>query len=172
MNAGPSNASSDFAERLESVRKIVFSVAHAYCRNPADLDDLVAEIVAALWRTYGRYDGRAAFSTWAYRVAFNVAISFERARRRRSRVEPVETATLEAMSGATPARERDERLDFVRSFVDTLPPLDRALMLLYLDDYPYADIADVLGISPSNVATKINRIKDRLKREAAAQPAL
>jgi RNA polymerase sigma-70 factor, ECF subfamily len=155
-----------FVEQIERHRGILFKVANAYCPHAADRDDLVAEMVAQLWASYPRFDGRAAFSSWMYRIAVNVAIAAFRAERRRLRVVPAEKRLLEDV--AAPAEpEPNERLTLLRELVDRLDPLDKALMLLYLDDRPQAEIAAILGISESNVATKVGRIKERLRRTAA-----
>ena len=153
-----------FVDRLERHRGILLKVANAYCRNPADRDDLVQETAAQLWRAYGRFDESASFATWAYRVAVNVAISFHRSgRRRQQQVVPASEASLESLP-APAAAEADDRLALVREFIEGFDELNRALMLLYLDDRPYAEIAAILGITETNVATKITRNKARLKR--------
>lgn len=95
----------------------------------------------------------------------NVAIgSLRKETRNRRAAAPAETPFLEQIPEARP--EEDARLDVLRALIAGLPPLDRALMLLYLDDYPYAEIAAMLGISESNVGTKVARIKERFKRDA------
>ena len=157
-----------FVRRLAEHRGILFKVADAYCRNRTDREDLVQNIVAQLWRSYPRFDDRKTFSTWMYRIAVNVAISFYRSETRRLRhVVPAEASIVETIA-QPPNEEPDEGLDLVRAFIEHLAPLDRALMILYLDDSPYATIAEILGITPTNVATKINRIRQRLKHELAA----
>ncbi len=162
-----SDLQATFVERLERHRAILFAVANAYCRRPADREELVAETVVQLWKSYGRFDERVRFTTWMYRIAVNVAVSFYRneSRRRRATV-PAGDAFVEAIA-APPEAEEDERLEAVRALVERLDGLDRALMLLYLDDRPYAEIADILGISETNVGTKIARIKERLRRRVA-----
>ncbi len=156
-----------FVDLVDRHRGILFKVAGAYCRNPSEREDLIAEIVVALWRGYGRFDGRSSFATWTYRIAVNVAIAFYRrdVRRRRDLVPVEESALAEVAAPIEPAQ--DDRLDFLRELIDRLEPLDRALMLLYLDDYPHGEIAAILGISESNVGTKIGRIKERFRRTAA-----
>lgn len=157
-----------FVESLGRHRGILLKVANAYCRDRADREDLVQEIVVQLWRSYPRYDGRAALSTWMYRVALNVAISFQRSQLRKSRnVEPAEHAVFEALASPEPV-ETDERIELLHQFIDALGPLDRALMILYLDDRSHTEIAAILGISETNVGTKISRIKVRLKHNVAA----
>src|SRR5580658_1169800 len=90
-----SDSQAAFVDRLDRHRGVLVKVAGAYCRDAAGREDLIAEIVAQLWRAYGRFDERAAFSTWMYRIAVNVAISFHRSEMRKSRnVEPAEPAIL------------------------------------------------------------------------------
>lgn len=155
----------DFLELLDRHLGIPIKVAGAYCRDRANREDLVQEIVAQLWRSFARYDGRVAFSTWMYRVALNVAISFYRQETRRTKnVELRDPAVLEGLE-RTHEPGRNEALDTVLEHVNQLDELDRAVMILYLDDEPYAEIASILGISETNVATKISRIKERLRRK-------
>ncbi|MDQ6924709.1 MAG: sigma-70 family RNA polymerase sigma factor [Candidatus Eremiobacteraeota bacterium] len=161
------HAQAAFVRRLDEHRGILFKVADAYCPNRADREDLAQNIVAQLWRAYRRFDDRKSFSTWMYRVAVNVAISFYRGEARRMRnVVPSEASIVETIA-QPPPEESDEGLAVVRAFIERLDPLDRALMILYLDNNPYASIAEILGISQTNVATKISRIKQRLKLEVA-----
>lgn len=155
-----------FLERIDRHRGILFKVANAYCRSHEDREDLVQETIAQLWRSYSRFDERVAFSTWMYRVAMNVAISFYRREQSKRRILEAPAVVLERMP-APEEPENDYRIDLIGELIEALGPLDRALMVLYLDDYPHAEIAEILGISQSNVGTKIGRIKERLKRNAA-----
>lgn len=155
-----------FLTLLEEHKKILYKVASSYCRNPADRPDLVQEITAQLWRSFGRYDERLRFSTWMYRIALNVAISFYRGEARRSRnTVPAEESILELVAGGEP--EPDENLRLLQGFIEQLDELDRALILLYLDGNRHDAIAEILGISETNVGTKISRIKARLRRDFA-----
>lgn len=157
-----------FVERLESHRGILLKVANTYCRDRTAREDLIQETILQLWRAYPRYDGRAAFSTWMYRIAVNVAISFHRSQMRHGRnIVPAKGSILESLADST--EQPDERLTQLREFIDRLDDLDRALMLLYLDDRPHAEIASILGISESNVGTKLGRIKQRLKHTATGE---
>ena len=156
-----------FMERIEAHRGILWKVASAYCRAPEDRQDLAQETIAQLWRSYPRFDERSAFSTWMYRIAVNVAIAFHRGDQRRPRAVPTPDSVLERVPRPD-LSESDERLDLIRQLIRQLEPLDRALMLFYLDDYSHAEIAATLGISESNVGTKIGRIKERFRRNALA----
>jgi len=165
MDANALQAS--FVDRLDNHRGILFKVANAYCAKPADREELIQETIAQLWRSYERFDGRSSFATWMYRIAVNVAISYYRSEtRKRRRLVPVGESVLERLPAPNGA-QTDDRLDLLRELIGQLPPLDRALMLLYLDDRPYSEIASILGISETNAGTKIARIKDRLKRSAS-----
>jgi RNA polymerase sigma-70 factor (ECF subfamily) len=157
-----------FVALLEEHRKILFKVAGAYCPNPEDRRDLVQEMTAQLWRAFPRYDERFRFSTWMYRIALNVAISFSRRQSVRARhAAPAGVELLEASADVSAAAPGDEDLRLLDRFLGGLEALDRALLLLYLDGNRYDAIAGVLGISETNVGTKLNRIKERLRRELA-----
>jgi RNA polymerase sigma-70 factor, ECF subfamily len=164
-----------FETLLREHQRIVLKVAGAYARTAHDRDDLVQDIATQLWRSFGTFDaGRAKFTTWMYRVALNVAISWVRSGKRSGleRSEPLDDMHLETVAGACGAQhevlERNERLAALYDFIARLDPLNRALVLLYLDDRPYAEIADVLGISETNVATKLGRIKQKMRGQAMA----
>lgn len=118
-----------------------------------------------LWRAFPSYDAQRVFSTWMYRVALNVAISFARKTGRRRRImTPLEASSIDLPADA---RGRDDRLDALYRCMRGLDPFSRALLTLYLDDRSHREIADVLGISETNVATKIGRLKQRLRSELA-----
>jgi RNA polymerase sigma factor (sigma-70 family) len=105
-----------------------------------------------------------------YRIAVNVAISFYRSETRKRRdVLAAEPASFDRLTAPSQAPETDDRLACLHEFIDQLDELNRALMVLYLDDKSYAEIAAILGISETNVATKIGRIKQKLKGKVAAQ---
>jgi len=159
-----------FLSLLHEHRGIVFKVAGLYSRTPADHDDLVQEIRAQLWRSFARYDAaRAKFSTWMYRVALNVAISQARRWGDAERLEPLQAHHLDTIGGE-PVAEPDERLLALHAFIGQLDPLNRALILLYLEDRSYAEMAGILGISETLVATRISRIKQTLRRRMGAAP--
>lgn len=157
-----------FESLLQEHRGIVFKVASIYARGNEDRRDLVQEVAVQLWRSFGSYDpARAKFSTWMYRVALNVAISHARQFAREKPLEPLDAVHLE-LPGDTDVSQPDERLAALYAFIGQLDPLNRALILLYLEDRSHAEIAQVLGISESNVATKINRIKHKLRGQMTA----
>jgi RNA polymerase sigma-70 factor (ECF subfamily) len=154
----------NFEALLTEHRKIIFKLSAAFARNAEDRKDLAQEITVQLWRSFATYDERRAkFSTWMYRIGLNVAISQLR-RHRNSLVEPLSHYHLETIAGNQPGPEEDERISALWAFINQLDALNRALMLLYLDDHSYAEIAEILGISETNVATKLSRIKQKLRQ--------
>ena len=164
--ANPTANATIFHELLERHRKIVFKVANTYARLPEDRADLAQEIVAQCWRAFPGYDGERPFSTWMYRIALNVAISFVRGVVHREKHSVALDESLHDVAGdAEP--EADERVRALYHFIDQLGALDRALLLLYLEERSYREIADILGISETNVATKISRLKQRIRADMA-----
>lgn len=157
-----------FVTLLEEHKRILYKVASAYCRNPADRQDLVQEMVVALWKSFGRYDDRHRFSTWMYRIALNVAISFYRSEVRRTRhTVPAGDSALE-IAAASESAAPDDEFRVLQTLMQQLGELDRALLILYLDENRYDTIAEILGISETNVGTKISRIKQKLRTLARA----
>ena len=156
-----------FLSLLDEHKKILYKVAGSYCRNPEDRQDLAQEIVVQLWRSFDRYDESYRFSTWMYRIALNVAISFYRSESRRSRdTVPAEESVLE-IADPRGSEEVEENLRLLWQQIDQLDKLDRALIILYLDGNRYDTIAEILGISETNVGTKLGRIKQKLRRDLA-----
>jgi len=148
---------------LDAHQGILRKVANAYCPRTEDRSDLMQEMTLQVWRSYPRFDGRCKFSTWMYRIALNVAISFHRQERAHhgllSGEEHLRDLPAPADGGPPP-----EDIQALHRFIDGLDRLNKALVLLYLEGQSHQEIADILGLSASNVATKIDRIKQRLRQ--------
>jgi RNA polymerase sigma factor (sigma-70 family) len=162
-----SEARAQFHELLEGHRKIVFKVANTYARQVEDRADLAQEIVVQCWRAFPGYDTSRSFSTWMYRIALNVAISFVRGATQRDRHAVALDESMHDIA-ADAETESDERVNALYRCIDQLDPLNRALLLLYLEERSYHDIAEILGISATNVATKISRLKQRIRADMTA----
>jgi RNA polymerase sigma-70 factor (ECF subfamily) len=154
-----------FLEILERHKKIIFKVCNSYCREPEGRKDLAQEIVIQLWKSFGKYDSRYKLSTWIYRIALNVAISFYRRERKHGNISSMSDHDLNIAADDHQAIETEGHLAQLHSFIDQLDELHKALMILYLDNNSYKDIAEVLGITETNVATKISRVKQKLKQQ-------
>jgi RNA polymerase sigma-70 factor (ECF subfamily) len=156
-----------FGALLQRHSGIVFKVANSYARLPEDRADLAQEIAAQLWRAWPKYDPARSATTWMYRIALNVAISHVRdqsLRRRHDAMSLDETVHDMADAGAAD-HEREQHLRLLQRFIARQPPLERALLLLYLEERPQREIAEILGLGESNVSTKIGRLKQRLRDE-------
>jgi len=162
-----------FEKLLREHQRIVFKVVSVYARHPDDRNDLMQEICVQLWRSFASFDEeRAHFSTWMYRVALNVAISQVRRQSPRSAIESLQQHHLDTIGDTQGAPDYDERIEALYGFIEQLDRLNRALILLYLEDRSYREIADILGISETNVATKISRIKQKLRNQmTGTEPA-
>lgn len=157
-----------FQEIIGQHQGILFKVARIYCQTDEDRKDLVQEILFQLWKSFDKYDSRFKYSTWIYRIALNVAISFYR----KNSAKKEKSAAIEEAENVVVTTELDEgdtRLVLLEKFIGELKELDKALMMLYLADKSHQEIAEILGISASNVSTKIGRIKEKLKQKFAEQ---
>jgi RNA polymerase sigma factor (sigma-70 family) len=152
-----------FQALLDEHKRILYKVCHSYCRNGDDREDLAQEIIVQLWRSFGRFDERYRFSTWMYRIALNVAISFYR--RESTRTRHVISDDEKVLDAVDETCSQPEDIRLLYEFIEKLDELNRPLVLLYLDGNSYAEIASVLGITETNVATRINRLKNSMKQE-------
>jgi RNA polymerase sigma factor (sigma-70 family) len=154
-----------FLQLIRDNKGILYKISASYCRNVSDREDLVQEMIYQLWRSGHRFDDNQKFTTWMYRIALNVAISFYR-KTTRSGVKIDLGVDLQELEDRSPAGEAlDERIELLQRFISELGELDKALMILYLEEKSYREIADILGITETNVATKLSRIKGRLKQQ-------
>jgi RNA polymerase sigma factor (sigma-70 family) len=147
---------------IDENKAIIFKICNAYCKNSADREDLAQEIIYQLLRSYKSFTAHYKFSTWMYRVALNVAISFYRKSRTAGNlVKLVETTTeIEDRTDT----ELEKNISLLQQFINELKELDKALMILYLEEKPHSEISEILGITETNVSTRIGRIKEKLKQ--------
>ena len=150
-----------YAAAVASFGDALQRLARGYVVDAESRRDLVQEIHVALWRSLAGFDAQCSLRTWVYRVAHNTAISAVLRRRdREHRLIGLEDVELRA-DGIDPDRALDEQLarERLQTLIQSLTPIDREVMLLYLEDLDAATIAEVTGLSAGNVATKVHRIK-------------
>jgi RNA polymerase sigma-70 factor (ECF subfamily) len=153
-------------EWLGTHRAILFKVARVYGAAHSDREDLFQEIALQLWHSVDSWRGDCAASTWIYRVALNTALAW----RRRERRHRDGRQDMEATAGLLiAAPDRDPRLDWIYARIAALDEGNRALALLLLDGFSYRDMAQILGLTESNVGVKINRIKAALVAQLAQE---
>lgn len=158
----------EFQRLVDGNRGMLAKVARTYFRSTDDQDDLVQEILVQLWRSFPKFDPSKRFSTWMYRVALNVAISAVRSASARVRhLDPQSGVVVDEV--AAPRTHQNERATELYEMIDALEGFDRALLLLYLEEHTASEMGEILGITEANVATKISRLKQRLRRTASAE---
>ena len=157
----------DFPALLATHRGIVLKIAASYTQTREDRADLAQDIAMQAWQARASFDPARTFSTWLYRVALNVAISWQR-RERHRRHEALDEEAQAQLTGALDVdAEAREQLALVQRAMASLTDVDRALLLLHLEGCSHRESAEVLGTSEGNVATRLNRIKSHLRREVA-----
>ena len=158
MPSTPAHLTEEFVARLEKHQRILFKVAYIYCRDCDDRHDLVQKMLIQVWRSYARFDERVQFSTWMYRIAVNVAITHYRSEGRPTRdTVPIEEYGLDiAAADALFAIDNHGEGDNMRALEH------RLFGEFWRRD---EEIAEVVGISASNVSTRINRLKTKLQAQ-------
>ena len=142
---------------------LIFKLARSFASSDSDRDDLVQEILMHLWRSLPGFQGKAKESTWIYRVALHTALAWKRSEyQRRPSHEPLPAMEELAEPDDPAGREREELVGRLYDAIRRLPKVDAALVLLYLDDLSYREMAEVLGISETNVGVKLNRVRKTL----------
>ena len=153
------NAAAQFGPALDRL-------ARAYEADPEKRRDLIQDIHFHLWRSFERYDGRCSLRTWTYRVAHHVAASHI-IRERRVFLNLVSLEDLEALPDSAegpPTADRRLNLDRLSALIQRLKPIDRQVIVSYLEGIDAASIGEITGLSPANVAVRIHRIKALLAK--------
>lgn len=152
-----------FQKIIEENKGILYKVINIYCKDTQDKKDLEQEILIQLWKSLEKYNKNYKISTWIYKIAMNVSISFYRKNRNTPIHLSIDSIFIE--------KEYEEQNDFIKDkkrilniFIDQLNEFDKAIILLYLEDYNYKEISNIIGITETNVGSKINRIKNKLKK--------
>ncbi|MGB4771296.1 MAG: sigma-70 family RNA polymerase sigma factor [Chitinophagaceae bacterium] len=154
---------------IEENKGIIYKIANMYGRSKPDRDDLFQDIVLKLWQAIDSYDANYKLSTWMYRIALNTAISFYRKQKVRDNHFLPLMASMVEVGDLRTSKESEQKYILLQQFISELKELDKALMLLYLEEKPYKEIADIMGITESNVGTKIGRLKELLRQRFAMQ---
>ena len=154
----------DFVAVLHEYQPLLRRVARLYCQDADDRQDLFQEIVLQLWRAYPRYVPQpgAKLSTWLYRIALNVAISNLRRRTRHPEPTELNAEALAVAQESDAGFDADDRAALYQA-IACLSEVDKAFILLYLEDRPYDEMADILGITQNNVRVKMHRVQEKLR---------
>jgi RNA polymerase sigma-70 factor (ECF subfamily) len=156
-----------YEEASNSFGAALGRLARAYEADPDRRNDLLQEIHISLWRSFEMFDGRCSLRTWVYRVAHNAGTSHIIRQRRAKTMTMVSLEELENLSDKNEsglASDQRQALDRLLALIQMLKPLDRQVIVSYLEGVDAASIGEITGISAGNVATKIHRIKSILAR--------
>lgn len=151
---------SEFEQTIKENAGVLHKLCRVYTNSADEYEELFQEMLVQIWRSTGNFRGEAKISTWIYQICINTALSFRlKLTRSKTRFEP-----LDGKIFVQPALDtvKDERLQRLYTVIRELKPIDRAIVSLYLDDKSYEETAQILGISKTNVATRLMRLKKQL----------
>ncbi|MEM6726157.1 MAG: RNA polymerase sigma factor [Bacteroidota bacterium] len=138
---------------------IIIKICRAYTHTQEDFEDYYQEVCLQIWRSRNRFQQQSEWSTWIYRLTLNVCLTLQK--KKRIATTPIEGTAAHA---ATTSTSNQADIDRLYAAIRQLPEIDRAIILLYLEEKSYKEIAQIIEISASNVGVRINRIKQKLKK--------
>lgn len=151
-----------FLDLVEKHKGIVIRICSVYARRQDERDDLFQEIIVQLWKAWPGFEGRSQFSTWMYRIALNTAISG--LRKKTAGIVYIDQFAMPDAVDPGMDQAKEERLALLYQAIRELPEIDKALVMLYLDDHSYEEMEAILGINQGALRTKMNRAKEKLKK--------
>ena len=157
-----------FITAINENQGLIFKVASIYTNNNEDKNDLSQEIIYQLWKSFDTFQQKSSLSTWIYRVALNVAIYHLKTSKRKIKTEPLDKQFLNFQEKNNNT-EIEEKWQMFKQHIDTLNLLDKGIVVLYLENKSHEEIGQIIGISTSNVGTKLARIKEKLKQQILKQ---
>lgn len=156
------NTEQEFLSVIKEYERVIYKVCYLYTSRNATLNDLYQDVVLNLWRAYPKFRGECKISTWIYRIALNTCISFIRKEK-----NVPEVVTLTPYESEWMTEEQDSfqlMLKELYYLIGQLGQLDKSIILLYLEEKSYEEISEITGLTVTNVATKLNRIKEKLRK--------
>ena len=152
----------DFVAFIQKHQGIIHKVCRMYCDSEDDRQDLFQEVLFQLWKSYPKFRGDSKISTWMYRIALNTAIARLRKTKRKPSEFSISDSTLQ-FPDTPPDTEKEEQLKNLQTAIQQLSKVEKGIIMLYLEEKSYDEIAEIIGITKTNVGVKINRIKKKLK---------
>lgn len=152
---------------MEEYKGLIFKIVRANVVNPDDQNDLYQEIAFQVWLSIPSFKKEAKVSTWIYKVALNTSLVWHRSQKKHIMLRKSMIPVLEhnePSKNPSDSVEHNEKLEWLYKEIRALPTIDKSLVLLFLDDLSYQEMADILGITVSNVGVKLNRIKKHLMK--------
>lgn len=151
----------EFLSVIKEYERVIYKVCYLYATKNAPLNDLYQEVVLNIWKAFGKFRGESKISTWIYRIALNTCISFIR---KEKNIPEMVTLTQEVNWITEEQNELQVMLKELHLLINQLGQLDKSIILLYLEEKSYEEISEITGLTVTNVATKLSRIKEKLKK--------
>ena len=151
----------EFSQLINDNQGLIIKVSRLYTNTLEDEQDLFQEIVLQLWRSYDTFKGQSKISTWMYRVALNTAITLFRKKTKSAKTDELHDFHYQGFDEIDD--EKQQQISLLYKVIKMLPKVERAIVMMYLDDLPYKDISENLGITEVNARVKMNRLKKTLK---------
>ena len=158
--------SEQFLSVFEENTGIIIKISRAFTHTSHDREDLINDIALELWKSFEKFKGDSKISTWIYRVALNTAINYKRKKKNDSLFSFLNDFRKEEITPWLVEQEESDESEVLYQCIDELNEINKAIVLLYLDGNSHAEISEIMGISKTNVATRIGRIKEQLKNLA------
>ena len=149
----------DFSRMIREQKATIYTVCYMFSKDKEEIDDLFQEVLVKLWQGYDSFQGKSDLRTWIYRVSLNTCISIDRKKKRRKTQPLLEGVDLFDKNDAD-----NRQTDMLHERIGKLQAFDRAIVLLWLENMSYEEIAQIVGISVKNVSVKLYRIKEQLKQ--------
>ena len=157
--------SSDFyTSQILPYAEIIIKICRAYTDTQEDFEDYYQEVCLQIWRTRNNYTGKAEWSTWIYRLSLNVCMTLLKKRQTKRKHLSSKVLKPEQVSSATEQNSPEAPIQQLYQAIRQLSEVDRAVILLYLEEKPYREIAEIMGTNANNIGVRVQRIKQRLKK--------
>ena len=150
-----------FEKHIKEHELLIYKICRIYTYTDADRQDLFQDIVIQLWNAYPKFKGESKLSTWLYRVAINTAITG--LRKKKDFIQSYEHAALPTNISDDNSLHTEERLQEMYKAIEQLNQIEKAIVMLYLEDKTYEEMEEILGITQGNLRVKMNRVKDKLR---------
>ncbi len=154
-----------FIKAINENERLIYKVASFYTDCKDDRDDLMQEIIYSLWKSFETFKHNSSLSTWMYRVAMNVSIFHLKKNKKKVATIPIELESLDFAD--TNVDDFEEKLKILQYHIKDLNLLDKGILMLYLESKSHEEIAEIVGITKTNVGTKLTRIKEKLRQQVA-----
>ncbi|MGN6193663.1 MAG: RNA polymerase sigma factor [Ginsengibacter sp.] len=155
-------AEKEFEKHIRNHELLLYKICRIYAYSDADREDLFQEIVIQLWNAYPKFKGDSKFSTWLYRVAINTAISG--LRKKKNFISSYEPASIPEQASEAEEFSEEERLQQLYQAIQQLNEVEKAIVMLYMEDRTYEEMEEILGLNQGNLRVKMNRIKEKLRQ--------